>query len=102
MANATMGTTPRTRKPARPTIDGALRLSLTINGTPYAVWPVHCDPTAARRCWSLRKADGTSYHASQHTWGAECDCPDFIFRRDGRDPAGCKHVKALTALGMLD
>jgi hypothetical protein len=30
---------------------------------------------------------------------AECDCPDFTFHRDGRDPAGCKHVRAARACG---
>src|SRR4051794_11046188 len=88
---------PRTARPAR----GTCRLTLTINGASYAVRPVPCDPTAARRCWSLRKGDGTVYHASQHDHGPECDCPDFVFRRDGRDPAGCKHLKALAALAML-
>src|SRR5947209_6225552 len=72
---------------------GTCRLTLTINGASYAVRPVPCHPTAAQRCWSLRKSDGTVYHASQHPWGAECDCPDFVFHRDGRDPAGCKHLK---------
>jgi hypothetical protein len=66
------------------------------------VRPVPCDPSAGQRCWSLRKADGTVYHASQHTWGAECDCPDFVFHRDGRDLRGCQHTAALRALDMLD
>jgi len=101
MANATMNTNTRTRKPTRPT-QGTCRLSLTINGVAYAVRPVPCDPTAAQRCWSLRKSDGTIYHASLQSWGAECDCPDFVFRRDGLDPAGCKHLKALRALGIVD
>jgi hypothetical protein len=81
---------------------GTCRLTLTINGTAYAVKPVACDPGAALRCFELRKGDGTRYHSSQHEHGAECDCPDFVFHRDGLDPAGCKHVRALVACGMLD
>jgi hypothetical protein len=34
--------------------------------------------------------------------GATCDCPDFLFRHDGHDQTGCKHVRALRALGLLD
>ncbi len=33
--------------------------------------------------------------------GHTCDCPDFIFHRDGLDPGGCKHIKALVACGLL-
>jgi hypothetical protein len=89
-----------TRKPARPA-HGTCRLSLHVNGTCYSVRPVPCDPSAALRCYRLRKADGTAYHVSRHPWGCECTCPDFVFHRDGIDPAGCKHVKALAAVGLL-
>jgi hypothetical protein len=95
-----MTTAQKPRKPARPA-HGTCRLTLTINEASYDVRPVPCDRGAADRCWSVRKADGTAYHASQHPWGAECDCPDFVFHRDGRDPAGCKHLKALAACGLL-
>ncbi len=30
-----------------------------------------------------------------------CDCPDYIFRRDGLDPSGCKHIKALVGSGLI-
>ncbi len=91
-------TPPRTIvKPAR----GTCRLTLAINGAPYRVGPVTCDPSAALRCYEPRKADGAAYHVSQHGHGAECTCPDFVYRRDGIDPAGCKHVKALAAFGLI-
>jgi hypothetical protein len=41
-----------------------------------------------------RPRGATVYHT--------CDCPDFIFHRDGVDPDGCKHIKALVAYGLLD
>lgn len=91
------GRSPRRVRPAH----GVCRLSLAINGTLYQVRPVECHPSAALRCYALSKADGTAYHVSQHVHGPECDCPDFVFHRDGIDPAGCKHVKALAVFGMV-
>ena len=42
------------------------------------------------------------YDVAQTPYGPECDCPDFIFRRAGLDPHGCKHVRALVACGLID
>ena len=100
MATMTTSNAPRTRKPARP-VHGTCGMVLSINGSRYRVRPVPCDHSAALRCFELRKADGTRYHVSQHTHGPQCDCTDFEFHRNHRDPAGCKHVKALTVFGML-
>ena len=97
----TTTTRARTRKPAR-TPHGTCRLTLTINEAAYAVKPVPCDPTAALKCYELRKADGERYHVSRHAHGIECTCPDFIFRRDGLTAEPCKHGAALIALGLLD
>ena len=97
----TTTTQARTRKPAR-TPHGTCRLTLTINGTAYAVKPMPSDPAAALKCYELRKMDGERYHVSSHGHGIECTCPDWIFHRDGRDPAGCKHVRSLVACGLLD
>jgi hypothetical protein len=91
---------PVNRKPARPA-HGTCRLTLTINGTSYALRRIPCDPGAALRAYRLRKADGTTYHVAATEHGAVCDCPDFTFHRDGIDPEGCKHVKALRATGLL-
>lgn len=88
------------RKPAR-TPHGTARLALTINGTRYAVKPIPCDCEAAQRCYSLRKNDGTVYHVALTVYGPSCDCPDFVFHRDGLDAKGCKHVRSLAAFGML-
>jgi predicted nucleic acid-binding Zn finger protein len=33
--------------------------------------------------------------------GPACSCPDWEFRRNGRDEGGCKHVKSLRAVGLL-
>ncbi len=98
MKAATMNK-PRTRKiePAH----GTARLTLTINGTSYTLRRIPCDPSAALRAWRLKKNDGTHYNVAATEHGPCCDCPDFTFHRDGIDPAGCKHVKALAAVGLM-
>ena len=78
-----------------------LRLFLQINRTFYEVYPLDCDPIVAEKAFRLNKPDGTLYDVAQTRYGPQCDCPDFIFRRDGLDPAGCKHVKALVAEGLI-
>lgn len=97
MATASTRTKPRTD--ARPNTD--YRLVLAIGELVYHLTRVPCAVEAAERCYLLRKLDGTEYHVSRHDHGCMCTCPDFIFRRDGRDPAGCKHTQALHHFGML-
>src|SRR5262249_54994143 len=94
---ATLTRRPRSVKPAH----GTARLTLPINGTAYAVRSLAADPSAAHQVVRLRKADGTTYHVARTARGAECDCPDFIWNRDGRDSSGCKHIKALVSVGLL-
>lgn len=98
--NHSTATVNRPRRPARPA-HGTCRLSLTINGVVYAVRPLPCDRPAASRSFRLRKNDGTAYHVGATPHGLVCDCPDFTFSRDGIDPAGCKHIKAMVAVGLL-
>jgi hypothetical protein len=88
---------PRVVRPAR----GTCRVSLEINGVEYAARPIVFEGVHARRLIRLRKADGAVYYVSEHDFGVECDCPDFIFHREGIDPGGCKHIKALAACGMI-
>lgn len=71
-------------------------LFLLINETLYGVQPLESE-----RAFRLNKSDGTLYDVAQTPHGARCDCPDFIFRRDGLDPSGCKHVQALAAQGLI-
>ncbi len=79
---------------------GRCRLTLTINGLHYAVRPIASQDDAVSRAFRLTlKAD--IFDVAQIVHGPTCDCPDFIFRRDGLDPDGCKHVQALVAAGMV-
>ncbi|MBX6312580.1 MAG: hypothetical protein IRY99_06625 [Isosphaeraceae bacterium] len=94
-----MTTAPRP-KPAPP--QRSIRLMLMIQETQYTVRRVACDPLIGARAFRLLKEDGTLYDVIQTPFGPECDCPDFVFRRLGIDPAGCKHVQALVALGLIE
>ncbi len=96
MSSATLRDRPRPA-PARPT-----RLILTIGALAYVVRPLDCSPDLARRAFRLAKDDGTLYDVAETPHGPACDCPDFLFRRDGVDPDGCKHIRALVAHGLIE
>jgi hypothetical protein len=89
------------RKPARHA-QAVARLSLFINGKAYHVRPLPVDASTHLKAFRLRKFDGTEYDVAQGGHGITCDCPDFTFNRDGIDPEGCKHIKALVACGLMD
>ena len=90
------------RRVRKPILTRESRLFLTIDRTVYDVRALSCDSDVARRAFRLGKSDGTLYDVAQTRLGPQCDCPDFIFRREGIDPNGCKHVKALVAQGMIE
>jgi hypothetical protein len=94
---ATVARKPRTVKP----VTGTCRLTLSINGTDYAVIPLRPHPEVAGKAVRLRKPDGTAYDVAVTEHGAECSCPDWIYNRDGKDPKGCKHVAACRACRLL-
>src|SRR5947209_19813819 len=79
----------------------ASRLVLTIDRMAYVVLPLPRALDPSKRAYRLIKADGAVYDLAESRYGPSCDCPDYIFRRDGLDPAGCKHVKALVRHGLI-
>lgn len=93
-----------TQQIQRPTIQRATpaQLYLTIRDGLYAVRKIDCDPLIGDQAYRLLKADGNCYDVIQTRYGPSCDCPDFLFRRDGLDPAGCKHIQALVACGLIE
>ncbi|HWE36112.1 MAG TPA: hypothetical protein VG406_06015 [Isosphaeraceae bacterium] len=95
----TLARKPRVIRPAR----SDWSLTLTINGVGYVVQPLPCRDFGAQKAFRLAKqaADGAIYDVCEHDFGAECDCPDFEFHRKGIDPAGCKHIQAVRACGLL-
>lgn len=77
-------------------------LTLTIAGTPYEVTPDPADDVLMVRAWRLSKPDGKVYDVAEYLDHCTCDCPDFVFRRDGLDAAGCKHIRAAAVVGLIE
>jgi hypothetical protein len=77
------------------------RLDLTIGRTTYAIQPLAESLLPGSRAFRLVKGDGTIYDVASTSYGPVCDCPDYLFRRDGLDPSGCKHIKALVGSGLI-
>jgi hypothetical protein len=97
MATATTSST--TRKAPKPAT-GVCSLTLKINGVPYRVRKL--DPEFGQhRAFRLTKPDGEFHDVLDGIYGPECSCGDFIWRRDGIDPTGCRHIKAARATGLL-
>lgn len=71
--------------------------------TIYAVRFLDPHPDVAKKpAIRLTKEDGTtSYEIHQDQFGWHCTCPDFEFRRNRKDPKGCRHICALRATGLL-
>lgn len=88
---------------ARSTRPDTCTLTLAIRGDQYRVRGVQADAFGATsRAYRLRKA-GTHevHHVAETIHGPTCDCPDQTFRHEGRDALGCKHIRALKALGLV-
>jgi hypothetical protein len=79
------------------------RLTITIRGADYRARPVRNDAFAgAGRAWSLRKlGTDTRHHVVDTLHGPTCDCGDQVWRHEGRDASGCKHIRALAAVGLI-
>ena len=88
MSTMTATRRPVNRKPVRPA-HGTCRLVLVINGVHYTLRRIPTDPSAALRAWRLRRRPtGRTTTSAMTEHGPVCDCPDFVFHRDGLDPAG--------------
>jgi hypothetical protein len=91
--------TATTRK-ATKTTTGRCGLTLTINGQRYKVRPLPAD-FGGLKAYRLTKSDGDFHDVSRDVYGLSCTCGDFVWRRDGIDPEGCKHTRSCKALGLL-
>jgi hypothetical protein len=101
MATTTGKTTTgaKTRKPPRPAT-GRCGLTMRINGQRYEIRPLPAE-FGQMKAFRLTKVDGTFHDVSHQVYGCECTCGDWIFRRDGIDEQGCKHIRASKACGLL-
>lgn len=84
-----------------------LTLAITVNRQKgphheeYAVVKLSPHPSIGAPAFQLTKPDGECYDVILRRTGAECTCPDWLWCRDHKDAAGCKHVRALRAVGLL-
>jgi hypothetical protein len=78
--------------------------TITIGGKFYAVEPMPFDREAGvEALYAITSEDGDVYHVSDHRdEPARCTRGDFTWRRDGIDPLGCKHIRALVELDFVD
>ena len=84
---------------------GRCRLTLSINGINFSVRPIRSEDDQIHRAFRLRRKPFHSdviFDVAETVHGATCDCPDFVFRRDGLDPRGCLHIRAMRAVGLLN
>src|SRR4051812_44296753 len=80
---------------------GRCRLTLTINGLHDTARPVVSQDDDVSRAFRLGRQD-VVFNLAQTTPGIVCDCPGLVFRRDGRDPRGRLHIRAMLAVGLPD
>jgi hypothetical protein len=84
-------------------ISSRCRLTLSIDGLDYRLRPLPGDlGSRIVMAWRLHKVNTPTRHDVAETLdGVTCSCGDQRFRHEGRDAAGCKHIRALRALGLL-
>jgi len=73
-------------------------MGVEVKGLAYQVEPLTSPDGPAYR---LTSPAGKVYDVEDTANGSTCDCPDYVCRRAGLDAAGCKHVKALKAAGLI-
>jgi hypothetical protein len=68
------------------------------------VRPIRPESSVVVKAWRLRKMDGTAYVVADKIHGATCDCGDYHYCHEGKDKdqTGCKHVRAIRDLGLID
>jgi hypothetical protein len=88
---------------SKPVVPATCRLTLRIADKSYTVrgFPAACYGAGARGFRLRCLETGLTYDIAETPHGPTCDCPDQTFRHEGRDNRGCKHLRALTALGIL-
>jgi hypothetical protein len=79
------------------------RLTLSIDGQDYRLSPTRGDlGSGVVLAWRLHKMGTSTRHDTAETLdGPTCSCGDQTWRHEGKDSIGCKHVRALKALGLL-
>jgi hypothetical protein len=75
---------------------------ISIGGTHYSVSPLAPAP-GATKAYRFNKIDGdeAQHDLDETADGASCTCGSFVWRHDGLDDLGCKHVRAARMLGLI-
>ena len=76
-------------------------LTLRIGETAYNVRPVATVETVEVKAFHLTREGSPPYRVSQTDRGFRCSCPDAQYRHGDPDDAGCKHVRAMRAVGLV-
>ncbi|WP_406699114.1 hypothetical protein V5E97_09565 [Singulisphaera sp. Ch08] len=84
----------------------AVTLSLEITGTAYSVAPItEIQDETIEKSWRLEKFGNPDaiYDVARGTDGIlQCTCPDYEARHRGLSLTGCKHCRAVVAMGLLE
>lgn len=75
---------------------------LSIDSTHYAVAPLAPAPDAVKAFrFSKVGGDEARHDVDETATGASCTCGDFVWRHEGRDTIGCKHLRAARMMGLI-
>lgn len=76
---------------------GTCRLTLAVDGTPYAVRPSRTRVFAAFKAFRMAEPGGASYVVASTPCGFTCSCGGAV-----ESEGECVHARALLAAGLLD
>ena len=103
---ATLTQPRKSSKPKSPRPEPVVSLCMGLDHQVYGLTKIRGiqDPNV-RTCWRLEKKSdlGCVYDVAIHAHGGTCcTCPDWETRHFDFNTAGCKHIKGLVALGLID
>jgi len=93
----------KSSKSRTPRAELVVSLALAVDHQTYSITPIPVQDDEVWHAWRLEKSSDrtTHYNVSEGNYGATCDCPDQTMRHEGIDNVGCKHIRALRAMGMF-
>lgn len=80
----------------------AVAMVISIDGTHYGVAPLAPAPDAVKAFrFSKVSGDEARHDIDETAAGASCTCGDFVWRHEGRNTIGCKHLRAARMMGLI-
>jgi hypothetical protein len=75
---------------------------VSIDGIHYSVSPLAPAPGASKAYrFNKLSGDEAQHDLDETADGASCTCGSFVWRHDGLDDLGCKHIRAARHLGLI-